>query len=109
VSVHKSGDFIADVEQQVEWYAVNAGWEVADRYLAAVEATCNLLSEYPLLGARGTFTHQRLRDWRFIVVLRPFNKHVLFYEVIGGEAMMRRAMHGQRDLPHRLLEPPGAA
>lgn len=57
---------------------------------------CNqrrLLGQYPLLGHRGDFTHPRLRDWRFFVVCRPFQKHVLFYELAGGEVVMRRAMH----------------
>jgi plasmid stabilization system protein ParE len=38
-------------------------------------------------------------------VFPPFRKHVLFYEVAGGDVVMRRAMHGQRDLPRRLLDP----
>jgi plasmid stabilization system protein ParE len=42
------------------------------------------------------------------VVPRPFQKHVLFYEVMDGEVVMRRVLHGHRDLPRRLLEPPGA-
>jgi hypothetical protein len=32
---------------------------------------------------------------------------VLFYEVDDGDVLLRRAMHGQRDLPRRLLQPPG--
>ena len=36
-----------------------------------------------------------------------FKKHVLFYEMLEDDVLMRRAMHGQRDLPRRLLEPPG--
>ena len=39
MNVRKSADFIADVERQSEWYAVNAGWLVADLYLTAVEAS----------------------------------------------------------------------
>ena len=46
--------------------------------------------------------------WRFFVVVRPFHRHVLFYEIVGGEVIMRRVLHGQRHLPRRLLEPPGA-
>jgi len=45
MNVRKTDDFIADIERQFEWYAVNAGWEVADRYLVAVEATCRLLGQ----------------------------------------------------------------
>ncbi len=108
MSVLKSADFIADVERQVEWYAVNAGWEVADLYAEAVMATARLLEQHPQLGPRGGFTHPRLRAWRFFVVFRPFKKHVLFYEVVGDKVVMRRTMHGHRDLPRRLLEPAGS-
>ena len=107
MSLRKSDDFIADVERQYEWYVRHADSEVAERYLIAVEATCRLLGQHPQLGPRGGFTHPRLCEWRFFVVFRPFKKHVLFYEVIGDDAVMRRAMHGHRDLPRRLLEPPG--
>jgi plasmid stabilization system protein ParE len=107
MSARKSEDFISDVEHQFEWYAVNAGWEVAGHYLDAVEAACTLLGQHPQLGPRAGFSHPRLREWRFMVVFRPFQKHVLFYEVVGDDVLMRRAMHGHRDLPRRLLEPPG--
>jgi hypothetical protein len=30
MSVHKSDDFIADVERQFEWYAANADWDIAE-------------------------------------------------------------------------------
>jgi len=106
MSVRKSDDFISDVERQFEWYAVNAGWEIAEPYLDAVEATCQLLGRHPLLGPCVGLTHTRLREWKFIVLFRPFQKHILFYEMNGDDVMMRRAMHGHRDLPRRLLEPP---
>src|SRR6266516_3311681 len=107
MSVRKSDDFIADVERQFEWYVLKAGWDVGERYLAAVETTCQLLGQHPGLGPRGGFTHPLLRDWRFFVVFRPFKMHVLFYELSGDDVVMRRAMHGHRDLPRRLLQPPG--
>lgn len=109
MNVRKTDHFIADLERQFEWYAVNAGWNVADRYLDAVEATCRLLSQHPLLGPTGGFAHPLLRGWRFFVAFRPFNKHVLFYQVLTDELVLRRAMHGHRNLPHRLLEPPAAS
>jgi len=105
MSIHKSGDFISDVECQYEWYAVNANWEIAERYLDAVESTCQLLGQYPQLGPATGFSHPRLRNWRFIVVFRPFQKHILFYEIQGDDVLLRRAMHGHRDLPRRLIEP----
>lgn len=106
MSLLKSDDFIADVERQFEWYAINAAWEIAERYLDGVEATCKLLGQHPMLGLNAGLTHPRLRDWRFIVVFRPFQKHILFYEMNGNDVLMRRAMHGHRDLPRRLIERP---
>jgi plasmid stabilization system protein ParE len=108
MNVRKTDDFMADVERQFEWYTVNAPPAVAERYLEAVEATCRLLGQHPHLGPRGGFAHPRLREWRFFLVLRPFNKHILFYQVGADGLVLRRAMHGQRDLRNRLLEPPGA-
>jgi len=104
MSLLRSDDFISDIERQFEWYMNHAGSEVADGYLAAVEATCNLLGQYPHLGPLGGFAHRRLRSWRFFLVFRPFRKHVLFYETVDGGVVMRRAMHGSRDLRRRLLE-----
>jgi plasmid stabilization system protein ParE len=106
MSVRKSDDFIADVERQFEWYAVNVDWDIAELYLAAVEAACQLLAQHPLLGPVAGFSHPSLRDWRFIVAPRPFQKHILFYETAGDDVLLRRAMHGHRDLPRRLIEPP---
>ena len=106
MSLRKSGDFISDVERQFEWYVTNANWEVAELYLKAVEATCRVLNPHPLLGAPLRARHPRLDGWRFMVVFRPFQKHLLFYEVGGDEVILRRAMHGHRDLPRRLMEPP---
>ncbi len=106
MNVRKSDDFIADIERQFEWYVLKAGWDVADAYLDSVEATCRLLGKHPQLGPLGGFAHPRLRGWRFFVVFRPFKKHVLFYELDGDNVVMRRAMHGHRSLPRRLLEPP---
>jgi plasmid stabilization system protein ParE len=107
MNVRKTDDFIADIERQFEWYAVNAGEEVADRYLASIEATCHLLGQHPRLGPLAGFAHPRLRDWRSFLAFRPFNKHVLFYELQGEDLVLRRAMHGHRDLPRRLQESPG--
>ena len=104
--LRKSGDFLSDVERQFEWYVTNANWEVAELYLNAVEATCRLLHTHPLLGASLKAGHTRLDGWRFMVMFRPFQKHILFYEVNADDVILRRAMHGHRDLPRRLKEPP---
>jgi plasmid stabilization system protein ParE len=72
MTVRKSDDFIADVERQFEWYAVNASWDVADQYLTAVEATCRLLGQHTRLGPPGGFYHTRHRERHIIVVVNTF-------------------------------------
>lgn len=109
MNVRKTDAFIADVERQFQWYLGNAPEEVADRYLNAIESSGRLLGCHPWLGPRGGFTHPRLSNWRFFVVARPFHQHVLFYEITGDDVVMRRTMHGHRDLSRRLLQPPGTA
>jgi plasmid stabilization system protein ParE len=109
MNVRKTDDFIADVERQYQWYVVNAGLEIGDHYLDTVKSTCQLLGQHPLIGPQVGFAHPRLREWRFFLVFRPFKKHVLFYEIRSEEIVMRRAMHGRRDLHRRLLEPSRAS
>jgi plasmid stabilization system protein ParE len=53
MSVRKSDDLLADLEGQAQWYVANAGWEVADRFLDSVEATCRLLGCSPALAVVG--------------------------------------------------------
>jgi plasmid stabilization system protein ParE len=107
MSVRKADDFVADIERPFDWYFAAAGWDVANRYLDAVEVTCRLLQQRPNLGPRAGFTHPRLKEWRFFLLSRPLNQHILFYELAGTDVVMRRTMRGQRDLPRRLLEAPG--
>ena len=42
MNVRKTDEFMADVERQFEWYAINGIRNLADRYLDAVEATGRL-------------------------------------------------------------------
>ena len=43
MNIRKTDEFIADVEQQFEWYALKANWEIAERYLDAGEVTSQCL------------------------------------------------------------------
>lgn len=103
MKVRKTEAFLADIECQYERYVAKAGWDVADRYLDAVEGACRLISLQPHLGPLGGFAHPKLRAWRFFLVLRPFRRHILFYEIASEDVVFRRAMHGHQDLPRKLV------
>ncbi len=50
----------------------------------------------------------KLAGIRFFLVRKPFDKHLIFYRVCGDTLDIVRIVHGMRDLPRRLLDPPGA-
>ena len=56
MNIRKADDFIADAELQYQWYAEHAGWDVAERYLAAIAGTCALIERHPVIGPAAAFT-----------------------------------------------------
>jgi toxin ParE1/3/4 len=101
-------DFLADQDGQVAWYLERASVDVASRYLEAIKDTLSQLCQTPGVGARRQFKHPRLIGLRFHRVNRPFHTHVIFYRHDETIVFAERVIHGARDLPRRLLEPPGS-
>ncbi len=104
--LRKAGQFIADFEEQARWYGQQAGTEVSERFFIAVKQTLDMLSEHPGLGRRCRFPQRELRGVHSFLVIRPFNRYLIFYrfDEMGLEAL--RLIHGARDLPRQLLERP---
>ena len=106
LAIHKSDYFWADLLKQVDWYRDKAGPDVAEGYVAAVEATLEELSKTPGLGP------PRFQDWPALAgirswrVRRPYHRHLIFYRFDEQKLMAERVVHGARDLPRRLLESP---
>jgi len=50
LALQKAVAFVADFERQYAWYVRVAGWGVAERYLAAVDNTLQLLAAHPAIG-----------------------------------------------------------
>jgi len=109
--LHRSEDFSRDFDLQYRYYLDRAGEEVAERFLEAVLATLRVLvsqPEAPEAGPRRKFKHPLLVDLRSFRVGHPFEAHLIFYRYTGAELFVERLMHGARDLPRRLTEPPGS-
>lgn len=106
--IRRSDWFIGDLEHYAAWYQGQANWQVADRYLHAVSATLTRLAEMPGLGHPVRFSNPLLRDLRCIAVERPFEKHLIFYRYDESTLYVERAVHGSRDFPRRLIQPPDA-
>jgi|SRR5205823_6172235 len=108
LALQRSEFFNRDFDLQYRWYLANAGERVAERYLVAVMATLRSLAEQPEIGRRRAFRHPDLRNLRSFNVEPPFGLHLLFYRHTATELFAERVMHGSRDLPRRLREPPDA-
>lgn len=104
--VQRSEWFLADLEHYAAWFDHVAEWKIADRYLRAVASTLERLAEAPTLGHPTQFEAPELHGLRCLRVARPFHKHLIFYRHDSTLLYAERVVHGARDLPRRLTQPP---
>ncbi len=104
--VSVSGRAEADLTHQYRWYLDNADMEVAERFLTAFDVTLERLARQPRLGRLRKFRALELAGIRSFPVGGRFGVHLIFYRGSGDALTIERVIHGGRDLPRRLLEPP---
>lgn len=104
--IRKSPFFHTDVTQRFGWYFDKAGAEIAWQFFTAVDVTLLKLSGRPDLGRPRHFRNPLLKDVRSFQLVRPFQKVLVFYRHTSDELIAERLIHGSRDLPRRLIEPP---
>ncbi|MEI6781940.1 MAG: type II toxin-antitoxin system RelE/ParE family toxin [Verrucomicrobiota bacterium] len=109
LALERAEFFIQDFELQAGWYVREASVEVARRYLQGLDATLQLLRVQPGLGRTRHFRHPQLKGIRSFRVGQPFNRHLISYRFDRSTLYAERVIHGMRDLPRRLLEPPDAS
>ena len=109
LTLHRAEAFNADFDRQYRWYLDRAGEEVAERFLQAVAVTLPLLAREPGLGRTRRFRNPILRGLRSFQAKQPFQKILIFYRVNENTLEAWRLIHGARNLPRRLVEPPGSA
>lgn len=100
--------FDQDILATAGWYAEQAGMDVADGWRQAVSDT---LAKLARLGPRGRprrFRSPQLRGIRAVTVEPPFQVHLVFYRADEATISVERVLHGARNLPRRLRQPPGA-
>ena len=108
LAIERATFFVADFEIQFDWYVEKAGAEVAWRFQSALDDSLRKLSNRPDLGRIRHFRNPKLGGLRSYRVERPFKKLLIFYRVEADCLQAVRLMHGARDLPRRLSQPPGA-
>jgi toxin ParE1/3/4 len=106
LAVNKSAAFLADFSNQFAWYFSEAGEDLAWRFEDALDATLTSLTRQPEIGRMQHFQNPLLQGLRSTPLASPFGKLLVFYRVQGRVLEIVRLMHGARDLPRRLAEPP---
>jgi toxin ParE1/3/4 len=106
--VLQTPESLADVALQADYYARKEGVALAQRFTDAIKITVRLLAGHPWIGKETDYTHPKLAGIRLFLVRKPFDRHLIFYRVCGDTLDVVRIVHGMRDLPRRLLEPPEA-
>lgn len=104
--VRIAGRAEADLTHQYRWYLDNAGVEIAERFLATFDGTVARLAKNPQLGRARRFRAPELAGIRSLPVGGAFGVHLVFYRTEPDILSIERVMHGARDLPRRLLDPP---
>lgn len=79
---------------------------MAERFLAAFDATVERLAKVPELGRRRRFQDPELEGMRSLAIGGRFKAHLIFYRGSDTTVSIERVMHGARDLPQHLLEAP---
>ncbi|WP_169979104.1 type II toxin-antitoxin system RelE/ParE family toxin [Tautonia rosea] len=90
-----------DLVMNARYFAREAGFTVANRFLDAVETTLDQLARQPGLGTRYELESDVVGELRVFPVTR-FRKHLIFYRSIDGGIELVRVLHGAREI-HPLL------
>lgn len=106
LQLKRSEYFRADIERRVDWYRDHAGPEIADRFILAVQSTLNTLCHTPGLGRLRFDDWPELSGIRSFCIKPPFHRHLIFYRHDMDSFYAEQLVHGARDLPRRLIEPP---
>lgn len=90
----------ADIDEQFAYIAL-ASLDAAIRFHVAVQATLEQIRKNPYLGAVCEF--DRLPGMRQKLV-RGFDSHIVFYNIVMGRINVVRLLHGARDIEAVLEE-----
>ena len=99
-----SGRAKRDIAKQYKWYARHANRDVAEEYYDAFLAAVTLLELQPGLGVAQDFGIKRLAGLRWLVMVRPYDNHLIFYKYDSEVLRVVRVIHGARDLPRRIMQ-----
>ena len=108
LEIVKTPEFRIDAARQAAWFVENVSESIAARYLESLDEILQRLAQFPGIGPLCLYRHPKLHDVRWIPSAKPFESYIIYYRNDADGLKALRTIHGMRDLPRRLLEPPGA-
>jgi len=96
-SIHVLPRAVTDIDESVDYYVGEAGFDVALRFLDAVEGAFSLLRRHPEAGAIARYERVELEGIRRWPV-REFDAHLVFYRLVDDRIEVVRVLHGAQDL-----------
>lgn len=88
---------LADILEQGDWYALQSGPRLSNRWERAVTNSLLKLTKNPRTGSLCKFNAEEIRDVRRTPI-PGFPKHLIFYRIEGNGVLILRVLHGARDL-----------
>jgi plasmid stabilization system protein ParE len=87
-----------DIDREWKYLLSQSSIEIADRFLDAVEHTCQMLSTMPLSGSACEFSAPRATSIRRFPLQLPFGRWLIFYEPAHPGILVQRILHSSQDL-----------
>ena len=88
---------VVDIVEQADWYSMQSGKALAQRWEDAVTSAIMRALHRPNTGTRCHFQADELPDLRRVPI-PGFPKHLFFYRFDRGVVSILRVVHGTRDL-----------
>ena len=95
--IHRRARARQDLVDIFRYYAREAGFRVARRFFAQVDATLTRLAGMPGIGTHYEHDHPALAAVRYFPISR-FRSYVIFYRPVTDGIEIIRVLHGARDI-----------
>ena len=100
----RTSKFILRLVENADYLAQKAGEDVAFRFYAAVDETCEIIMRQPSMGLLLRYPDPELANLRLHPVEPPFNKWLIIYHFEAETVTFWTVEHGAQDLPKKLSE-----
>lgn len=96
-NVHLRATAEQDIADIYAFYSLHAP-DIAQTFLKEIDRHLHLLGRFPDRGRKCRFNVSKLQQLRFMPLMHPVARYLLFYEVKENQVIVVAVLHGRRDL-----------